>query len=101
MKPNTRYQFIANKLGILMKLQIWMAEETSWGNILNAYEAPNLAPQNHSAVLMKTFEEALLMMMWAELAVILHKIKDFISLIKVSLTRHMKRRGLPPSRVVS
>lgn len=66
---------------------------------MNAYEAPNLAPQNHSALLMKTFDEALLMMRWAELAVILHKIKAFISLIKVWLTRHMKRKGPPPSRV--
>lgn len=44
MKLDTRYQFIANKLGILMKLQIWMAEESSWGSILNAYEAPSPAP---------------------------------------------------------
>lgn len=67
---------------------------------MNACEAPNIAPQNHSALLMKTFDEVLLMMRWTELAVILHKIKDFISLIKVWLTKHMKRRGLPPSRVV-
>ena len=99
MKLNTHYQFIANKLGILMKLQIWVAEETSWCNILNIYEAPDLVPQNHPGLFPKTFDEALLMMRWVGLAIILHKKKTFFHSIRSGSPTHMKWRGLPPSRV--
>lgn len=66
-KLGTHYQFIANKLGILTKSQIWAAEATGWCNILNIYEAPDLAPQNQSGLLPKTFDEALLMTRWVGL----------------------------------
>lgn len=101
MKLNTHYQLIANKLGILMKLQNWVVEETSWCNILNIYEALDLAPHNYSGFFPKAFDKALLMMRWVGLAIILHQTPPTSSFhwIRSGSPTHMKRRDLPSSRV--